>query len=104
EQIAWYRARSLDAAGLLDASDHLAQCEECRALVFGNARLGADAAAMRRNLRSEAGASTHLTYDQISGCVDGQLTGAEGDAVNAHARECAACAADLREIRQLKAE
>jgi anti-sigma factor RsiW len=104
EQIASYRACSLAAADLLSISDHLSECEFCRTRVAGPVEVAAGAAAIRATLSSEAGAFRHLTYDQIASLADGRMDPGEAHTVERHARECAACAADLRDIRRLKTQ
>ena len=104
EQIAAYRVRSLSAAEVLRISDHLAECVTCRARMAGEAEAAAGVEAIRAVLSSEIRAITHLTYDQIAAYVDGQMVADEARSVEGHARECAACAADLRDIEGLKAQ
>jgi len=102
EQVRAYHTRSLSGAELLRVSDHLFQCEACQAWILQDSDLGTAAAAVSARLQSEAGGFTHLTYDEIAAYVDGQASGGEAEWVRLHARECAACAADLHEIQSLK--
>jgi hypothetical protein len=104
EQIAAYRTRALDAAEVLRVSDHLAECNECRELALGETPVASGAMRMRRSLASASEPFPHLTYHQISASVDGQLSGAEAETVKIHARACATCAADLRQLQRLKTD
>lgn len=109
EQIASYHARSLAAVEVLLVSDHLVECEECRSLAPGNSNLAAGVSAVRLRLSLEPealrhGTLTHLTYDQIAAYADGKGSRDEARTVNLHARECAACAAEVRELQSLRAE
>jgi hypothetical protein len=104
EQIVAYRARSLAAADILSISDHLAECEPCRALAVRDPEVAAGAQAIRATLNPEAREFTHLTYDEIVAYADGQMVAGKAQTVERHARECAACAADLRDIERLRAQ
>ena len=101
ERIAAYRARALSPPDALLVSDHLIECNQCRDRAFRESRLSADAAAIRARLDSEAEAFTHLTYDEMAGYVDGAP---QAEHVQAHIHECAVCAAEIGELRVLKAE
>ncbi len=83
EDIVRYRARSLDAAGVLRVSDHLSECESCRARIL---------------------AIAHLSYDEIAAYVDGAMSGDDARMARSHLRVCTTCAADVRGIEALKAE
>ena len=101
-QIASYRARSLSASEMLDVSDHLAECEACRVLVSQDAGLAVAAASLYTRLRSESEGFSHLTYDELAAYVDGAAS--DAGRVDCHIRDCASCAAYLRDLRVLKAE
>lgn len=102
KQVEAYHTQSLSGDELLGVSEHLVRCETCRARVLGAKDLAAGTGAVYAYLSSEAGAGTHLTYDEIAAYVDGRMGHAEASMVGLHARECGACATDLREIRDLK--
>jgi hypothetical protein len=104
EQIVSYRARSLSASEVLSVSDHLLECETCRVRVSEGAGWAGTAAMVRARLTSEAGAFAHLTYEEIAAYADRTPSAAETVRVNEHIRDCAACAADVRDLRTLKAE
>jgi anti-sigma factor RsiW len=101
ENILAYRGRSLAAAELLRASDHLAACAACRVRVGPPIELHHGFEAIRAVLDAEANPA-HLTYDEIAGYVDGQLRAEDGERVELHARECLPCAADLEGIQALR--
>ncbi|HTP36663.1 MAG TPA: hypothetical protein VMJ75_31020 [Candidatus Acidoferrales bacterium] len=101
-QIASYRARSLSASEMLDVSDHLAECEACRVLVSQDAGLAVAAASLYTRLRSESEAFSHLTYDELAAYVDGAAS--DAGRVDRHIRDCASCAANLRDLGVAKAE
>jgi hypothetical protein len=102
KQVEAYHTQSLSGGELLGVSEHLVRCETCRARVLGGKDLAAGAGAVHACLSSEPGAGAHLTYDEIAAYVDGRMGHAEASMVELHARECGACATDLREIRDLK--
>jgi hypothetical protein len=95
EQLERYRARSLAAAELLEASAHLADCEACRTRVASLAELRSAIDSIRAGLTVQ-----HPTYDEMAAHIDGH----ESDFVESHVRECAPCAADLHELRRLQEE
>lgn len=66
--------------------DHLAGCPACRALVSSAGKLG------KLTLDDP---DSHLTYEQLEAIVEGRA------AADEHARECAMCAAELRDLRAL---
>src|SRR6202011_2871741 len=94
EQIAEYRVRVLSGAQVLRVSDHLMQCEACRARAFGYVDPAAGAAAIFASLNSEAGTSAHLSYDEMADFVDGKVSPADAELLRLHTQECAACAAE----------
>jgi hypothetical protein len=95
EQLQHYRARSLAAAELLEASAHLADCEDCRTRVASLAELRSAIDSIRAGLTIQ-----HPTYDEMAAHIDGH----ESDFVESHVRECEPCAADLHELRRLQEE
>jgi hypothetical protein len=103
EIILAYRRRSLAAAELLSASNHLAACADCRVRVSPPSVLHAGFAAIRTVLVAEANPS-HLSYDEIASYVDGKLQSEDVARVELHARECPSCAADLKGIQALRNE
>jgi hypothetical protein len=80
EELAQYAARTLPVSALLNVDDHLATCAECRAAI-------AKPAAGRLSL------DDHLTYEQLEAMAEGR------EPVDAHARECAMCGAELKDLR-----
>jgi len=104
EQVALYRNRSLAAAELLRASQHLAECETCRARIASLGELYAGVEAFRAILDAEAASPAHLTCHEIAAYVDKQLTGEDAAQVEKHAQECRLCAAELAQIEAVKRE
>jgi len=101
DEILSYQTRTLTPSGLLRVSDHLIECETCRVRVSAPSGVEAEVAAMHARLQSEAEAFAHLTYDEIAAYVDGASADAR---VDRHVRECAGCAAQVRDLRIVKAE
>jgi anti-sigma factor RsiW len=104
EQVRSYRDRSLAPADLLRASGHIAECGECRARVAPPGDLYSNVEALRRALEAESVPPAHLTYDEIAAYVDGQAAAGQTAHVEAHARECPLCAADIAQIKALTQE
>lgn len=119
-ELAQYAARTLPVSALLAVDDHLAGCAVCRTAVaasVGGAAAGADgvsgaagpaavagggAAAGRAVAPGAAGgkltlddAEAHLSYEELEAMAEGRAPADE------HARECAMCAAELRDLRAL---
>ena len=101
ESILAYRGRRLRAVELLSASQHLAACAACRVRVSPAKHLHDGIEAIRAVLVAEANPA-HLTYDEISSYVDGPLRTEDEARVERHARECPACAAELKGIQALR--
>ncbi len=104
EQFALYRSRSLAAAQLLQASQHLVECEMCRAWIASPAEWSAEVEAVRAILDAEGEDAAHLTYDEIAAYVDKQLSAAEAAQIDTHVRECRTCADELAQIEALRRE
>ena len=104
EQVELYRARSLAAAELIGVSQHIAECEACRARIGSPGELYTGVEAFRAVLEGEAAVAEHLTYHEIAAYVDKQITGEDAAEIEKHARQCQSCAADIAEIEALKRE
>ncbi len=104
EQVASYRGRSLAAGELIQASQHIAQCEGCRARVATASELYTGVEALRAVLESEAAVPAHLTYNEMAAYVDQRLAEEETEGIERHARECGECAAALGEFETLRRE
>ncbi|SPF53859.1 conserved hypothetical protein [Candidatus Sulfopaludibacter sp. SbA4] len=90
EQFARFRSRSLAPLELLEVSDHIAACGECRGRLFEEEH----AAAQLRSLRAEL--STHLEYEQIAAAAEGSVP----PGVERHLADCATCRAEVEDLRQ----
>ena len=104
EQVALYRNRSLAAAELLRASEHLAECETCRARITSRSELYAGVEAFRAILDEEAANPPHLTYHEMAAYVDRQLARDVAAQVEKHVQECRSCGAELTEIEAVRRE
>src|SRR3954467_7740450 len=92
DRLSRYQARSLDASGLLAVDRHLAGCEACREVLLRGAGRLARAEDLRQSL------SEHLAFDQVKACAEG--SGAP--AWTQHLAECAACRAEVDDLRQFR--
>jgi len=103
QQLEDYALQRLSAADLLTASDHLGECELCRAHV--EAGMNGDAAFFALHEEAfgdESGLSTHLMAEQTAEYVDRNLSGESLQTVTDHLAGCEPCAlavADLRAFR-----
>jgi anti-sigma factor ChrR (cupin superfamily) len=94
EQLARYQDRTLEPAQLLAADRHLAECDECRGVLFNRAGAQAQLSGLRARL------SEHLAYDQISACAEGHMQRAHEE----HLGECAACRAEVEDLMRFRGE
>jgi len=87
----------LDAAGLLDVDDHLAQCAACRerAAALTGAASRADDLAVALRMPSD-----HLSDDDIQSFVGGRLRPTEMTAAREHLESCATCAQIVADLGQ----
>lgn len=94
-----YQSKSLGVHELEAASRHLAECGTCRRVLLarmGPMRLPEELAEIPPNL--------HLSYEQITGYIDGQLSGADKEQVEAHAFICAGCSREIEDLRKLDSQ
>ena len=103
DEISLYRARSLSPEELLQASNHLAECEVCRHRIALPAELRSLEGQLRESLRSSP-SSPHLQYQQLADYVDHALSSGDMGTVQSHLRECTECADEIAELEALKAE
>jgi hypothetical protein len=101
KQIEDYSQNHLRSAELLEASDHLCECERCRARV--EAALDVDAAffAVRDEAFGEEGGG-HLTSEQTAEYVDKNLSGNELQFVTDHLSGCEQCAFAVDDLRAFR--
>jgi len=97
EELEAFRRKTLSAQGVLAASRHLADCEECVARL--RAQTGATTAPSLTGEDDEG----HLGYEQIEAYVDGRLPPRARAAVDEHLSQCRHCAGDLDQVRTFAA-
>ena len=99
EWIRKYQSKDLAAEELQAAGHHLKDCGSCRRELLaqmGPVRLPEELAEMPEAL--------HLSYEQITGYIDGQLEGADKEKVEAHTFICASCRQEIKDLRKLDAQ
>jgi len=103
QQLEDFALQRLGAAELVTVSDHLGECELCRAHVEAGKNGDAAFFALHEEaFRDETGLSAHLTAQQTAEYVDKNLTGESLQVVNDHLAGCEQCVlavADLRTFR-----
>ena len=105
KQIENYSQNRLGAAELLAASDHLDECEACRARVEAGLNGDATFFALRDEAFAEDGyASAHLTSEQTAEYVDKNLSGDELQFVTDHLSGCEQCAFAVEDLRAFRNE
>lgn len=103
-----YRLRRLQAAELLSVSEHIGECETCRAGV--EVATDGDAAfyAVRSELFGEPaeGSATraHLTAEETADYVDGRLAGERLQTASDHLSSCDHCAMSIEDLRAFSIE
>ena len=103
-QIEDWRRRRLAPNELLRADDHLAGCVECRQRIETALSHGAGEMALYAQLSAYADVSSHLSFEQRAGYVDGLLTGDERQMVFDHLVACARCAMVVDDLRAFRNE
>ncbi|HEV2664850.1 MAG TPA: zf-HC2 domain-containing protein, partial [Blastocatellia bacterium] len=101
-QIEDWRRRRLAPHELLRADDHLAGCVECRQRIESALSQGAGEMALYAQMSADADASSHLSFEQRAGYVDGLLTGDERQMVKDHLVACARCATVVDDLRAFR--
>jgi hypothetical protein len=101
KQIEDYSQNRLRSAELLEASDHLGECERCTRRV--EAALDVDAAffAVRDEVFAEE-SGAHLTSEQTAEYVDTNLVGDELQFVTDHLSSCEQCAFAVDDLRAFR--
>ncbi len=105
KQIEDYAQNRLIAAELLAASDHLDECEACRARVEAGLNVDATFFAVRDETLSENGTSSgHLTSGQTAAYVDQNLAGDDLQFVTDHLSSCEQCTLAVNDLRAFRNE
>ena len=105
KQIEDYSQNRLGATELLAASDHLDECEACRARVEAGLNVDAAFFALRDEAFAEDGhATAHLTSEQTAEYVDKNLSGDELQFATDHLRSCEQCAYAVEDLRAFRNE
>jgi hypothetical protein len=96
-----YQRRALSPAELLDADDHLAECEMCRRRLGDEPRDRAVANSVRAELAATE--MTHLDYESLAAYVEGGLDSIDREIADSHLKLCAKCDAEMNELRAFAA-
>jgi hypothetical protein len=105
EQFEDYRQRHLQAAELLNVSEHLGECEPCRRRLESEIKGDASFLAVESQLFDEHEMlRVHLTEEQISQCVDSNLDGDESQLVTDHLTICDRCTHAMDDLRDFRNE
>lgn len=103
EQIESYRKRSMSAAELLTASDHIATCGDCQRLLCEPGQLQAALATLRSGISVEPFESTHISYEQLEAFIDDRADEVDQEIVQSHLEYCTECTEELDDLREYKA-
>ena len=103
KQIEDYSQNRLGTAELLAASDHLAECEVCRARVEAGLNVDAAFFTLRDETFAENGqTSAHLTSELAAEYVDKNLSGDELQFVTDHLSSCEQCVFAIEDLRAFR--
>jgi hypothetical protein len=103
EQAENYLRRSMTAAELLAADDHLAQCPSCREHVLSAKGPAQVVGKLRADFRAEGRQKpNHLDYEQLEAYVDDRMDDVEREIADNHLYVCARCKEELRDLFAFK--
>ena len=94
-----YQSKTLAMDELQAGGRHLTGCGTCRRALLartGTLRLPEELTVMPEAL--------HLSYEQISAYIDGQLAGADKERVEAHTYICESCSREIENLKTLDAQ
>ena len=100
ELIDGYLRGTLPPDPLLEVDAHLASCESCRQAAESDQ---ATAAGVWRSALAHGLAIEHPSYEQWEAYVDNRLDPADREVIDTHVVDCRSCAAELGDLRLLKA-
>jgi anti-sigma factor ChrR (cupin superfamily) len=101
EALTAYRAGTASPRELLEVDDHLAGCAACRERLAG-APAAAALSALRQVIRPPE-PSEHLSFETLAAYVDGELGAVDREIAAGHLAVCAACEAELVDLRAFRA-
>ena len=95
-QFEGYRSRALSPADLQAVGRHLQDCSVCRRTLLLQVEPPPFA-----DLLEEIPEELHLSWEQMSAWLDGTMTPAESQQVEAHTFLCASCSREIADLRKL---
>ncbi len=97
--ITQYRRGGAAPEELLALDDHLASCGACRALVGEGGQAEAVTSSLRAGLQNTiASDADHLSFENLSGYVDGSLDSVEAEMTESHLAVCRDCEVEARDL------
>jgi hypothetical protein len=101
-QVRAYVRGALHPSTLVSIDDHLEACAACRAALAreSDASFGAEAFGRALATPDARPESPHLAFEHLRGAVDGTLSPADAEWVEAHIDLCAMCAEELRDLQR----
>ena len=98
-----YRKRTISAADLISADDHLAGCEICPRRVLGSSSEDAGWVSLPAELSPTADVEIdHLSYEQLAAYADHNLDDVEREIADVHLEVCAECTGDLNDLEAFR--
>ena len=104
DQLAKYREGRLSGEPLLAADDHIAACGDCRSSLLASSTAATQLSAVAQTLISTTDLSTfHLSYQDLQDHLEKKTSQERVALIETHLRECAACRAELQDLREFAA-
>src|SRR5882672_8000199 len=102
DDIVRYRSRRMPPGDLLAADAHLALCDACHIRLSDWQKLSEKTAAAARAFdEATLGEVTHLSYDELAGLVDDNLSAIDREIAESHLDLCETCETELNELREI---
>lgn len=98
-QIDNYISRTLPPSELLEMDDHLAACDACMKKIV---EIQQPSTVGFQRLLFAPEEDQHLTYEQMSGFVTGELSEIEREIVDRHRGRCDICAGEVNDLEQMR--
>ena len=94
--------RSLTPGELLDATRHLASCNDCREKVSQEAGANERSALLKQQLQRGEADGVHLDYELLEAYVDDQLAFNQREEVKRHLLGCSGCQDEVRDLESMR--
>src|SRR5262245_52117304 len=101
DEIWLFHERQLTGSSRLSLSEHLRACPTCRSRVFPPDSFGTSGFDLSGLVADD---EEHLSYEEMAGLVDRLWPAGEIERIEDHLRSCDECAAEVRQLQELRDE